>query len=579
MKRSKLLVAILLSLVMAVMLVLPALAQTGTYSITINNTNENHTYTAYQIFKGDITGGTENPAESGSYTGYVLSNIQWGSGIKAEKISDLITALRSKTGFNALPEQDVTAADVAELLINAETLETFLSVVNDKAGDYLNTSDLTATPGAGATTATINLTDAGYYLVKDALAGGITDDFVSDYIVQVLGQETMAPKGDKTTIEKKVFEESLAEVPTEWGNGYNDAADYDIGDAVPFKLIASIPDMTGYTGYEFLIADTLSAGLTLNDETIQVYVASGKDTAYPGSGALTGEGTDYTLNTAPGDGTSFTISLTDMEQNENLTGPDDNYIIVTYTATLNENAVVGLDGNPNEVDLTYSNNPNDNTSKGKTAKDYALVFTYELDGTKVDGETPDTKLADAEFVLLNSDGTQVAKVTGGKFNGWVNIPEGTGTDGAITYEDWTGFDGTNGVIMTSVAGTGAFGISGLDEGTYLLREIVAPDGYNMLEDDLTLVIAASTGNVDNYDGSNANTILTTLTITVDEGEPTDGNVTDGTVAIQVANETGTTLPETGGIGTTIFFVLGIMLVVGAGVTLVVRFRMRETNNK
>ncbi len=580
MKRSKAFHAILFSLILVVSLVVPAFAQQGSYSITINDTNPNHTYTAYQVFQGDITSGTETPGGSGSYTGYVLSNIQWGSGVKAEKISDLLTALQSKSGFDTLPAENATAADVAALLDSAADLETFLGVLTDSVGDYLNASSLTATPGPGTTTATISLQEAGYYLVKDQLSGGTADDFVSDYIVQVLGQETMTPKGDKATIEKKVYEESLSAQTTEWGNGYNDAADYDIGDEVPFKLIASIPDMTGYTGYEFLITDTLSSGLDLNDDSFQVYVGSGKDVSYPGNASLTGNGTDYTLNTAPGDGSSFTISLTNMEQNENLTGSaQDKYLIVTYTATLNQNAVVGLDGNPNEADLTYSNNPNDNTSKGKTAKDYALVFTYELDGTKVDGKQPDTKLENAAFVLLNHDGTQVAKVADGKFGGWTSLPAGTGNSGAITYDDWTTFDASNPVIMTSAAQTGAFGISGLDEGTYLLREIQAPEGYNLLAEDLTLVITASTGNVTNYTGSNAGTILTSLTIKVGDGEPQAGSTANGTVAIQVANESGTTLPETGGIGTTLFYVLGGLLVAGAGVLLIVRLRMRISDNK
>ena len=307
-----------------------------------------------------------------------------------------------------------------------------------------------------------------------------------------------------------------------------------------------------------------------------MYVASGKDVASPGNGPLTAA-TDYTLNTAPGDGTSFTITLNDMEENANLTGADDNYLIVTYEATLNENAEIGLNGNPNEVDLTYSNNPN-GTGTGKTPKDYAVVFTYELDGTKVD--ELNAKLGGAEFVLLNNAGTQVAKIDdAGKLDGWVSVPAGTGDDGAITYKDWTTFNGTNKVIMTSAELTGAFGISGLDEGTYKLREIKAPAGYNILANDISFEIAASTGNVSNYTGSNANTILNSLTIKVGTGGATEGNEADGTVSIQVVNEAGTTLPETGGMGTTIFYVLGGLLVVGAGVLLIVRFRMRATNNE
>ena len=562
MKKTKKLAAVLLALVMMVAFAIPAFAQTGEYSITITPTTANHTYTAYQIFKGDITG-TDTTTDGTS--GYTLSNIEWGSNVNG---TDLLAALRQADG--AKYGTCTTAADVAGAIgTTAADADAFATVVSA----YL-TGQGTSVTSAGASV-TINLTEAGYYLVKDSLSGDGTNEFVSDYIVQVLGEESLAPKGDKATIEKKVYEESLSETPTAWGNGYNDVADYDIGDDVPFKLVASIPDMTGYNGYQFVITDTLSAGLALDNTSFEVYVASGKDVASPGNGALTAT-TDYTLNTNPGDGTSFTITLNDMEDNTNLTGADDNYLIVTYEATLNENAVIGLDGNPNEVYLTYSNNPN-GTGTGKTPKDYAVVFTYELDGTKVDEQQEE--LGGAEFVLLNSDGTQVAKIdAAGKLDGWVNVPAGTGDGGAITYENWTTFNGTNKVIMTSAELTGAFGISGLDEGTYLLREIKAPAGYN-LADDISFVIAASTGNVSNYTGSNANTILTSLTINVNSGEPTPGNVTAGTVSIQVVNEAGTTLPETGGMGTTIFYVLGGLLVVGAGVLLIVRFRMRATNNE
>ena len=562
MKKTKKLAAVLLALVMLVAFAIPAFAQTGDYSITITSTTANHTYTAYQIFKGDITG-TDTTTEGTS--GYTLSNIEWGSNVNG---AALLAVLRQADGDKY--GSCTTAADVAGAIgATAADADAFATIVSAHL-----TGQGTSVTSQGDS-ATINLTEAGYYLVKDSLSGDGTNEFVSDYIVQVLGDESLAPKGDKATIEKKVYEESLSETPTAWGNGYNDVADYDIGDDVPFKLVASIPDMTGYNGYQFVITDTLSAGLALDNTSFEVYVASGKDVASPGNGALTAT-TDYTLNTNPGGNVSFTITLNNMEDNTNFTDVNDNYLIVTYEATLNENAVIGLDGNPNEVDLTYSNNPN-GTGTGKTPKDYAVVFTYELDGTKVD--ELNAELGGAEFVLLNNGGTQVAKIDdAGKLDGWVSVPAGTGDDGAITYEDWTTFNGTNKVIMTSAELTGAFGISGLDEGTYLLREIKAPAGYN-LADDISFVIAASTGNVSNYTGSNAGTILTSLTINVNNGEPTPGNVTAGTVSIQVVNEAGTTLPETGGMGTTIFYVLGGLLVVGAGVLLIVRFRMRATNNE
>ena len=576
MKKLKRLAAVLSSLAIAILFTVPAFAQEGSYSITINNTNANHTYTAYQIFRGDISDGAEDGTTSTST--YVLANIKWGSGV--QNTGSLIAALKAKEGFASLTDQS-TAADVAKLLDSAADLETFLTFLSGDPGYLSGTTSGTVTPEAEADSCTIELAEAGYYLVTDSLADSenFYNDFVSDYIVQVLGQEAMNPKGDKPSIEKKVYEDSLSATTTIWGNGYNDVADYNIGDAVPFKIVASIPDMSGYDGYEFLITDTLSPGLTLNEGTIRTYVTSARDSVLDSLTPLT-EGTegDYTMATTEIGNASFTLTFKNMEDNTDLTGRDDNYIIVTYTATLNDNAVIGLDGNANKVDLTYSNDPNSD-SKGKTPEDHVVVFTYGLDSTKVDGGNSDTKLKGAEFVLLNSNGTQVAKVSAdGKFDGWVNIPSGTGDTGAIIHDDWTAFNEINKVIMTSAESTGTFGVSGLDEGTYLLREIKAPEGYNLLEDDLALVIVASTGEIQNYNGT-ASSVLISLNVKVDETEPQSGNVSNGVVALQVANNAGTTLPETGGIGTTIFFVLGGVLVVGAGVLLIVRFRMRAANKE
>lgn len=579
MRRIKQTLSALLACVLALALSAPAFAAGPTYSITIQNTDSTHTYTAYQIFKGDLSGSEEGDDK------YVLSNIQWGRGVNTTGLIDALKAVEPfKTGLTGIT--DPTAADVARLLQDAADLEAFLGVVNGDPGYLSSTAAGTATPTEGAASCTIELSEAGYYLVLDSHTGEDTDYYISDYIVQVLGQETMAPKGDKPSIEKKVYEESLSGTATDWGNGYNDVADYDIGDAVPFKLVAKIPDMTGYNGYEFVITDSLSNGLTLNAGTIAVYVASGKDAATPGNGLLTAD-EDYTLNTteAPATGGgSFAITLTDMEGNTKLTDETDNYLIVTYTATLNDNAVVGLDGNPNDVILEYSNDPN-GEGKGKTPKDYAVVFTYELDGTKVDGEDGAIKLGGAQFVLLkkNAGNDYYAAQVGedGKLDGWVKVEAGDtelpADTTTWTAANWAAFDAS--VVMTSTAEDGAFGVIGLDEGTYYLREIQAPTGYNLLDQDLTVTIAAATGNVDTYDGGNAEDILTTLTVTTQlpgaEHAQADGNVQNGTVAITVENNQGTTLPETGGMGTTIFYVIGGLLVVGVVVVLVARRKLDD----
>ena len=251
---------------------------------------------------------------------------------------------------------------------------------------------------------------------------------------------------------------------------------------------------------------------------------------------------------------------------------------MTYDATLNAKAEIGLPGNPNSVDLQFSNNPNGD-GLGRTTEDKVIVFTYELDGTKVDGANIDTKLGDAEFVLFNGAHTRVAHIENGKLVGWVNLPAGynQGNYKEIPYEAWETLNADTNVIMTSAA-DGVFGVSGLDDGTVYLLEIKAPTGYNLMERDVRIDIAATTANGQNWNGA-ANTALTALTIAVNQGNAENGNAQTGAVALTVTNNQGTTLPETGGMGTTLFYVIGGLLVVSAGTLLVVRFRMRAGNKE
>ena len=233
---------------------------------------------------------------------------------------------------------------------------------------------------------------------------------------------------------------------------------------------------------------------------------------------------------------------------------------------------MGLDGNPNTVYLEYSNKPDqsgsgDTDNTGKTPEDKVIVFTYELDTTKVDGQDENTKLKDAKFVLLNSDGTKVAKITNDKFDGWQDLPP-AGDDDKIAATDW--FTDT---VLTSDDG-GLFKIIGLDDGTYKLREIVAPSGYNLLSSDITVVITATTTNGQTWTDGNASSALTKLAVTAD-GTAGTGNTSTGIAGITVANNKGSTLPETGGMGTTIFYVVGAILVLGAGILLITRRRMNK----
>ena len=576
MKKMRRTWAILLALVLTVALAVPGFAAAPeNYSITITNDQAGHTYEAYRIFAGTVA---SDEGTNGATEGPMLGNIIWGTGVNT---NGLVQALIDSdiTEFDALDAETATAADVAEALDGAaaETAAAFADVVS---GFLANTPTGQTNEHVDGTSYVIDGLPAGYYLVRDANVPATGT--ATDYIVQVLGNVTMDPKdSDIPTVEKKVVERGKYNHDGGYGMYYNDVADWNIGDRVPFKLIGSIPDMTAYETYEYTFTDTISAGLTLDIGSFDVYVAQEKnqDPVALGWNEIPAE--YYTLTQTEN---GFTLAIDDLKTFPYVDEEGRNYILVFYDAILNENAEIGLPGNPNSVYLEFSNNPN-GEGLGRTNEDRVIVFTYELDGTKVDGENAEA-LQDAEFVLLNSARTTAAAIVDGKVSEWVQVhSEAAASDITMpeSYEEWVERYGNDDVIITSVA-DGSFSISGLDDGTYYLREIKAPDGYNLLEEDVQIVITATTANGQTWDDFNPDTALTGLTVTTqlgDDGARTEGtgNLETGAVAITVENNGGSTLPETGGIGTTIFYVAGALLVLCAGVLLFVRLRMRKADNE
>ena len=530
-KRSKILASLLLALVMVFTLTSTAFAATVTVPTT--GILKDHTFTAYQVFSGREEGG-------------VLSDVQWGSGIDS---TAFLAALKADTTYGSLFTACTTAASVAKVLGDNNTNTALANAVAKLA--YANKT------GTGtALTAGENTLADGYYLVVDTTTDVGEGGAYNTALLQVVGNINITVKTDAPTVDKVVTNNDGTD-----GN----AADYNIGDAVPFKLIGSVPDMSRYDTYKYIFHDTLSAGLTLNEGSIKVYVAS--DAAGTGKAEITGWTKAVTKAEGATDnaGASFTISFTDLKTVSGVS--QGKYIIVEYNATLNENANIGSTGNPNTVYLEYSNKPDQSGSgdnnTGNTPEDEVLVFTYELDVTKVDGQEKDDdgnftkKLKDAEFVLLNSDKSKVAKIAGGKFVEWVD-------DSTITKNT----DGTYPADYTLKSDAdGKFQIVGLDAGTYYLKETKAPVGYNLITDPIKIVITAT------LDKSEDNPALTGLTIKVDNGEAKNGDLKSGVVATNVENNKGATLPETGGIGTTIFYVLGGALAVGAAILLITKKRM------
>ena len=546
----KKLLGLLLAAVMVLAMGVPTFAASGSYTLTISGASDGHTYESYQIFAGDLS---ENEQ--------TLSNVKWGDGVNGEA---LLAALKGTEEEPTAYQTCMTAADVAKVLESYENNSSEMKAFADIAGQHLTktTSGTASAYNEDSKSYTISGLAAGYYLVKDKDDSVPGTDAYTDFILKVVQNTTVTPKSDVPTVEKKVQEDDKYNQDGGYGNGYNDVADWNIGDAVPFKLIGTLPtNFADYDTYQYIFHDTLSAGLSLNQDTIHVYMASDK-AGTKDKKELHG----YTVN-VPGteeeNQCSFEVAFADLTNSETV-GEEvtaNKYIIVEYTATLNKDAEIGLPGNPNRVYLEFSNNPNSGGEgdTGKTPEDKVIVFTYELDATKVeggDGENAGKKLKDAEFKLYDANGKYVIVDDEGKVTGWADNEEGGST--LKSGED------------------GLFKVIGLDDGTYYLKETKAPDGYNMITDPIKIEIKATTVNDQEWTAMEGpSDALTALEIKVTVGSTTTsgtGDTESGIVATDIENNKGAELPETGGMGTTIFYVLGAILVLGAGGLLIARRR-------
>ena len=543
MRKMKKLASLLLAMIMVFAMSATAFAAEDTYSITINNSKTGHTYEAYQIFTGDLS--IENETK-------VHSNIAWGSGITDAGKSALL-----QFGKEAGETPFASAAKLAETLTDTNAV-----AFANEAAKYLNTVAGTLTFSENKYV--ISGLTAGYYLVKDKndSLDGVNDSY-TNYIIKVVGDATASPKGSIPTVVKKVQEDDKnVEGSTDGrisnynlGNKYNDVADYNIGEAVPFKLIGTLPsNYEDYTTYKYIFHDTLSKGLEYNGDA-KVYVDNGN-----GLVEILKEG-NFVVSTEKAENkeTELTITFADLKDvvGEGVAITKDSKIVVMYTAELTTEAVIGLEGNENKVRLEFSNNPYADGSgdTGKTPEDKVIVLTNELDVEKIHKEqngdaTTITKLQGAEFKLLNSAKTQAANVVGGKFVEWVAVDKGT----VLISDD-----------------KGKFIIQGLDDGTYYLEETKAPTGYNLLEAPIELTITATTINNQTWNGT-PSAALTALSISVGD-ETKSGDTASGIVNIAVENNKGAILPSTGGMGTTLFYVAGFAMMITAAGAFVVRRRM------
>ena len=561
MRKIRKLIGLLLAVAMVFAMNAVAFAddEDESYSITIRNEKSGHTYEAYQIFSGDLTVETVENDDGTSTETRTLSNIEWGNGVDK---TALLSALKGTEDAPTAFQDCEDAADVADVLENYGTDSSQIKAFADIAGQYL-----TIRSGSSNTCVngeyTITGLEAGYYLVKDSdnSLSGVEGDAYTDFILKVVDDTEAQPKSDVPSVEKKVQEDDKYEQDGDYGAGYNDVADWNIGDDVPFKLIGTVPDnLDDYETYKYIFHDTLSAGLTLNSNTIEVYVASDK----AGTGkTLISEDDYHVITSGTADGCSFEVAFDDLTDVPGVTAGK--YIIVEYTAELNADAEIGLPGNTNEVYLEFSNNPNTGGEgdTGKTPEDEVIVFTYELDVTKISGEegAASKPLPGAEFKLYR----QTTGADGNTVKEYVIVD----SNGKVT--GWTQNENAGSTLTTD--SDGQFKVIGLDDGTYYLKETKAPDGYNLNSTPIEIIIYAKTNNVQNWAGTPEDA-LTNISVTDDssdvEIDKVNTSADDGKVSIKVKNYPGSDLPETGGMGTRIIYAIGVILILGSGAVLIAR---------
>lgn len=450
-------------------------AESQEFTISVSQ-DDSRTYEVYQIFTGDYANvdGKDH-----------LSNVQWGKNGK------------EKSG--EVPEETLKAIEKLSGS-DVEKVKELSKYVDFKSMAFKEVSSATSVK-----------VPAGYYVLKDKTELKPGEEY-SLYVFKVTKNIEVKSKSGTTSSDKKVKD---AEAPN---NEWNDSADYDINDFIPFKISAKITDkLDHYDTYKLVFHDTMSKGLTFNKDSVRAYV-DGKEINQD----------QFVVNDTTGTADTFMITFEDIKKDP-IHAHANSVISVEYTATLNDQAVIGKVGNPNTSYIEYSNNPHDVSTLGKTPEDKVKVFTYQLEITKYANEVGEGHLLKgAEFEL---------KKVGNK---------------SKEYKATVNEEGTK------------FTFKGLDAGEYILYETKTPAGYNTIKD-MNITIGAK------HEVTSVDPKLTELTVT--EGFTADVNT--GMIRGDIINKSGTVLPETGGMGTTLLYLVGGAMVLGSGIVLVSRRRMNK----
>lgn len=477
MKHLKRMGSLLMALVMALTLVVNASAANNG-SITINNVSEGNTYTIYKLL--DLQ---SYNTETGAYSYKV--NSAWTGFFETEAAKAYFTV--DTQGYATWTNTSTADADVASF---AKLAMAYANANNIEEID-------SKTPTSSQTTLRFEELELGYYLI-DSTMGALCG------LTTTNPNAAINAKNDAPTIDKQVKEDST----NQWG----DENSADIGQTVEFRATISV-----HAGAQnYVMHDKMSEGLTFGQVTSIAHKAIAADienTVPVGMYEVVTAGLE--------DGCDFHIVFSDSFCNHLA---DNDKVIVYYTATLNEKAVIAGNGNPNETWLDFGEDHS-------TTHDSTITYTYAFDLVKTDGQN---KLLDgAAFKIYDAE-------TGGKEVAVVKAADGEYRR-AQTGEDGVAIEVTNGHVR----------VEGFDNGTYYLEEITTPEGYNQLSGRQAFTIS----------GKNLDAII-----------GTDNIVSTGS-GVHVVNQSGTMLPETGGMGTTLFYVLGGVLVIGAGVALVTKKRM------
>ncbi len=526
-KNLKKLFTVIFTSVLFLCLAIPVNAASETHKITIKNAGSGHTYEVYEVFKGNV-----------STSGHI-GDADWGSGVDSTK---LLQALKDSDVLGTKFDDCTTANDVIAILSTEEDDSDTLKELAQIIGENLASVKTNMTYSGGKYEATL---EPGYYFIKDKDGSQLAQ---TRYILTLTEDQEIVVKGETPTIA----------VGSGTGSSSSSAGyvqDFQVGDEITLQMAGSLPNYNSfndYQTYKYAFHVTIPEGLKVVGDTATVEL-------YKGSEKI--EDLDLTCLSYAKTSTGFDVACDNLksivglaEKLKEATGTvyssstsDTLQIKVTYKVTATP-AVKFI--NSITQNIEYSNNPNRNSGDSTTTTPnvYSSLYTYTLELNKKEKGTAAT-LDNVGFKLYRTDDNKWAKVENGVILEWVS----SGSDATELFTE-------NG---------GKISLIGLDSQVeYAIKETNPLDGYNTIED-AKLLINAEFGEPG----------LTKLEISVNSGDPTAGNTDTGLVSILVENSQGKMLPTTGGIGTILFYIIGILLIILALILIIIILKKKDDDEE